>query len=41
MDVGIFKPKVSEINGWYLQPKIGYNLSRVNFETDYPKDKSR
>jgi hypothetical protein len=36
-----FKPKVSEINGWYLQPKIGYNVSRVNFDSDIPKDKSR
>jgi hypothetical protein len=36
-----FKPKVSEINGWYLQPKIGYNVSRVNFTSDIPKDNSR
>lgn len=28
-----FKPKVSDIDGWYLQPKIGYNISKVNFET--------
>jgi hypothetical protein len=36
-----FKPKLSEIDGWYIQPKFGYNISRVNFDSDIPKDKSR
>ena len=33
-----FKPKKTNINGWYLQPKIGYNIFNVGLVNSFEKD---